>query len=70
MPAERVKGYGKLDASLTYRGASNRWSLTGFVRNITNAAVYTEAAKNPFSSLIYANIQPPRSYGGQVSFKF
>ena len=70
VPAERVKGYGKLDASLTYRGPSNNWSLKGFVRNITNAAVYTEAAKNPFSSLIYANIQPPRSYGAQVSFKF
>ena len=69
VPAQRVKAYGKLDASLTYRDPAD-FSVTAFVRNINNALVYTEASKNPFSSLIYANIQPPRSYGVQAAFHF
>lgn len=67
--AERAEAYGKIDLSLTYRDPA-QWSITGFIRNVNNASVYTEAAKNPFSSLIYANIQPPRSVGVQGSFRF
>jgi iron complex outermembrane receptor protein len=68
--SERAAAYGKLDTSLTYRGAGDRWSVSAFVRNITNAAIYTDASKNAFSSLVYADIQPPRSYGTRVTFKY
>jgi iron complex outermembrane receptor protein len=68
IPIEHVNGYAKLDLSTTYRPTANNWSITGFVRNVNNAAVYTEAAKNPFSSLVYADIQPPRTYGARISF--
>jgi iron complex outermembrane receptor protein len=68
--SERANAYGKLDTSLTYRGAGNRWSVSAFVRNITNAAIYTDAAKDAFSSMVYADIQPPRTYGTRVSLKY
>ena len=68
IPVERVNGYAKLDLFTTYKPLSDKWSVTGFVRNVNNAAVYTEASKNPFSSLVYADIQPPRTYGVRVSF--
>lgn len=70
LPEERVKGYGKIDASLTYRPASNHWFITGFVRNVTNATVYSEAGKDPLSAFIYGIIQPPRTYGARFGFSF
>jgi len=70
IPLERVHGYGKFDASLAYRPPSDRWSVMAFVRNINNAAVYTEGARNPFSPLVYADIQPPRTYGVRLAFDF
>lgn len=65
----RANAYGKLDLALGYR-ADAGWSLTGFVRNVTNATIYTDGAKTPFSPLFYANIQAPRTYGARLGFKF
>ena len=70
IPDGRAKGYGKLDASLTYRPSGNRFSVTGFVRNITDAAIYSDGARNPFSPLFYAAIQPPRTYGARFGVTF
>ncbi len=70
IPVERAKSYGKLDLSLSWQAPARRWSLTGFVRNVTNAAIYTDGAKTPFSSLVYADIQPPRTYGATFGFNF
>ena len=70
IPIERVHSYTKLDLSLTYQIPGNHWAVTGFVRNVTDAAIYTDASKNPFSSLVYADIQPPRTWGARVNFKF
>ncbi len=67
---ERVPSYAKLDLSLTYEFPGEHWALVGFVRNVTNVAIYTDGARDPFSPLVYADIQPPRTYGARVSFKF
>jgi iron complex outermembrane receptor protein len=70
IPIERAKSYTKLDAQLTYQPPSARWSITAFIRNITDARIYTDGARDPFSPLVYADIQPPRSYGGRLSYNF
>jgi iron complex outermembrane receptor protein len=69
-PIEHAAGYASLDLSLTYQPPSRNWSLTGFVRNVNNAAIYTQAQENAFAYVTVANIQPPRTYGGRLSVHF
>lgn len=68
--AGRAPAYGKLDLSISYRAPGDRWSVTGFVRNVTDTAVYGDGSRNPFSPLFYASIQPPRTWGGRVAVRF
>lgn len=70
IPLSRANAYGKVDASLTYRAPQDRFSITGFVRNITDAKIYTDGLKEPFSPLFYGNIQPPRTYGVRLGANF
>ena len=70
VPVERAPTYTKFDASLTYRAPHNSWFVTGFVRNITNEAVYTTGGLHPFGALAYGYIQPPRTYGARFGVNF
>ena len=71
LPVENAPGYVRENASLTFTPASKRWSVTGFVRNISNKAVYVggvEAALSP--GIFYSNVDAPRTFGGRVNFNF
>ena len=67
---ERAGGYASLDLTLTYQRPSEPWSVTGFVRNVNNATIYTQAQENAFAYVTVANIQPPRTYGARFSVHF
>jgi iron complex outermembrane receptor protein len=70
IPVERANAYATLDSSVTYR-AQQGWSVTGFVRNITNAHVYSGAQEAPYSPAVaVASIGPPRIYGARLDYKF
>lgn len=59
------------DLDLTYRPAGDRFSLSAFVRNVTDEAVYTGGSQHQqIANVFYANINPPRTYGvrGQINF--
>jgi len=67
----RDNGYATFDADLTYE-ASKGFSVTGWIRNIGNEAIYSGGYRYPFSfprqiggdpTLFYADIRPPRTYG-------
>ena len=68
-------GFFTSDASLTWNSASEQLSLTAFVKNIEDEAIYTGATQSTaFGSLAMpgavALISPPRTYGlrARVSF--
>jgi len=68
---ERASGYVTVDGSVRYTFPSTDLSITAFVRNLTNEAVYTGAFQSPFiPGIVAANIAPPRTYGVRAEFSF
>jgi iron complex outermembrane recepter protein len=63
--------YATFNANLTYDAPGGNLSVSAFVRNITNEAVFTSTARS-FSivGLITGSLAPPRTYGARVNFKF
>lgn len=69
--AERAPNYQTLDGSVSYIPAGERFTITGFVRNITNEVVYQGGFEGPFQpGTVIASIMPPRTYGVRFAFRF
>jgi iron complex outermembrane receptor protein len=69
--ALHANSYRLLNLNASYTPPSERWSIAAFVRNVTNAAVYTGGFDSAFSSpLAGLSINPPRTYGARASVKF
>ena len=68
----RQGSYIKSDASLTFQPASNTWSVGVWVNNLENTAVKTALTSAgyapPYSGSAY--IEPPRTFGATLGFKF
>jgi iron complex outermembrane receptor protein len=81
-PETRDKGYVLLNADLTYTAPKSQYSVTAFVRNITNHAVYQGAFSNVLNgfpalfgvsgtpTFVNRTIGPPRTYGVRATFNF
>jgi iron complex outermembrane recepter protein len=71
-PIERAPSYSVLDADLTYQSPRNHWSVTAYGENLTNRAVYTSGARDPFTTAPYfaGSIQNPRIYGAKFKVNF
>lgn len=68
---QRAAAYETFDVDLTYVSANSKWSISGFVHNVTDEAVYTGGAVQAFAPpLVYATIGPPRTYGARLRFNF
>ena len=62
-----VPGYSKTDATLTYNAPGQRWYIQGFIKNIENTVVVTQAYSGFFASLATAD---PRTFGARIGAKF
>lgn len=71
-PQSLAKAYAVGNVNVTYHSADGKWSLTGFVRNFTNAVAYTGAFSVPqaFRGLTVANVAPPLTYGARFAVDF
>ncbi|WP_404478418.1 TonB-dependent receptor [Novosphingobium sp. BL-52-GroH] len=76
-PNFRQRGYALLDADLAYTAPNNRWSVQGFVSNITDKVVYTVASNlssiapaSGASRTSAAAIGQPRTFGARVKVNF
>lgn len=68
---QRAEAYEIFDLDLTYAAPSGQWTLTGFVHNIADEAVYSAGSVQGFAPpLVYATIGPPRTYGARVQYNF
>ena len=63
--------YAKVDLSLTYK-SSARWQVRAFAKNIADITTKTSAlvATSLIGSPIIGSLAPPRTFGGQLTFKF
>jgi iron complex outermembrane recepter protein len=70
LPEEKQSGYLQADASVTLKSREDKWSLTGFINNIGNKTIISNAFARPVLQTVYAVVAPPRTYGVRVGFKF
>ncbi len=71
IPDELQKAASITNLNLTYQTPDHRWTLTGFVRNVGDAAVATGGFEHPFiPGLVYGTISAPRTFGVDLSAKF
>lgn len=67
----KMGSWNVVDADLTYDSPDKKWSVTGWIRNIGDKAVYTGGSLYPFTpNVYYATIRPPRTYGARVAINF
>lgn len=59
-----------LNASIGYVGADDRWSVTGYVRNLTDETVMSGAVSPGGGGPVQQFYQPPREFGVELGFKF
>ena len=70
-PEERAPSYVTANIDLTYTTGSGAWALSGYIRNITDRAVYTSGNANAFGPETFAaTIGAPRTFGASLHWKF
>jgi iron complex outermembrane receptor protein len=82
LPSAKQDAYATFDADLSYTTPDGRMTITGYVRNITEEVVYTQAFVSPFiaprpinplagpDGLVFTTIRPPRTYGARLRLNF
>jgi iron complex outermembrane recepter protein len=59
------------DAFISLGAPDGRWTVTGFINNIENEAVFNGSVQKTFvTGVFYNHVRPPRTYGLRVSGKF
>lgn len=70
IPNTKIPAYQVYNASLTY-APDTRLSVTAYVRNITNEAVYLGGVQSTFApSFVGMSIAAPRTYGLRLSYRY
>jgi iron complex outermembrane receptor protein len=67
--ARQQEAYGKVDFSLRYGDASDKWYLEAFVVNATDEKVKTDAAWRGSNTWV-SFYHPPRTYGVRTNYRF
>ena len=72
LDSQRQSGYWISNAQATYNAPGGKWSLTGFISNIEDAVVKTDAFAHPLAgaALVSSPLRPPRTYGIRASVRF
>ena len=72
LPVEEQKSYWITDAYLALESPNGRWTLTGYVRNLSNTEVITGSFLQPLTgtALPNATVAPPRTYGAMLGVRF
>jgi iron complex outermembrane receptor protein len=65
-----VPSYDKTDATLTYTFPGHAWSVAAWGRNLTNAVSFVTVTSGGNPGPGSALIDPPRTYGMRVDYKF
>ncbi|MGR4863117.1 TonB-dependent receptor [Caulobacter sp. LARHSG274] len=67
----RADGYTRTAADVTWKAPGKAFSVTLYVKNIENQAVYTGGSISPvLPALVFPFISAPRTYGARVRYAF
>jgi iron complex outermembrane receptor protein len=71
LPQQNTGNNITFDASVSFGDDADRWTVSAFIRNITdrNVPSYVQYAGS-VGRQVTAIYAPPRTYGGRVAFKF
>jgi iron complex outermembrane recepter protein len=59
------------NADLTYSARNDRWSVAAWVKNVSDENYYSGGGVSPrFPSIVFATINPPRTYGARFNVNF
>ncbi len=68
---ELQKASATTNLNLSYDPPGKRWSLTAYVRNVSNVAVATGGFEHPYiAGLVYGTISAPRTYSFELATHF
>jgi iron complex outermembrane receptor protein len=70
---QKAKAYGNIALVATYKPENGRWLASLFVRNLTNAVIYTGGGGSEavfVDRFISSAIAPPRTFGGRVQVRW
>jgi iron complex outermembrane receptor protein len=70
LPSENAPSYVVENVYLTYAAPANRWSVQLFVRNLSDAVVYTGGYEGVLSGFVVGTIGAPRTFGGRATVHF
>jgi iron complex outermembrane receptor protein len=70
LPSEQAPSYTVENAYLTYAAPANRWSVQLFVRNLSDAVVYTGGYEGLLPGFVVGTIGAPRTFGGRATVHF
>ena len=64
------KAFTIVNADLGYHSAEGRWSVTAWIKNVSDRAVYNDARRYGVSSFSGGDIRPPRTFGVRLNYEF
>ena len=70
LTGQKQSGFVTGDVSLTYNAEGNRWSVGGFVDNVSNRAVALNGFVQPLFARPIVSLGPPRTYGARLNYRF
>jgi iron complex outermembrane receptor protein len=70
--ARLAKAYPNVSTALTYNAPDDKWFISAYVRNLTNAKIYSGVGGHQaaFAGRNTSNIVPPRTWGVRTCVKF
>ena len=70
LPNQHAPGYGEGSLFATYTMPNGRYSVTGYIRNISNAVVATNSYPSLLPNVSTVSLNPPRTFGVQLRADF
>jgi len=64
------KAFTTVNADVGYHSGDGHWSVSAWIKNISDRAVYNDARRYGTSAFSGADIRPPRTYGVRVNYDF
>jgi iron complex outermembrane receptor protein len=69
LPMDRVSAYAKLDGTITFQTADDKWTVQAYIRNATNKLV-RNSANVVLPGTYLSTYEQPRTYGVRASYRF
>jgi len=66
----RQAPYSMSDAFVSFRPDNSNWSLTGYVKNLENRAVFSDAEESLYAGAYAYEFYPPRTFGVRIQYNW